>query len=69
MEAFGVTPVIPHFEQLQYHGTQTLMYNIMQVVGNKVVRKYFVVGDMKWRRKKLQKRSVTTFTLQLRWSV
>jgi len=25
------------------------MYNIMQVVDNKVVRKYFVVGDMKWK--------------------
>jgi hypothetical protein len=47
MEVFGVIPVIPHFEQLQYHGTQTLIYNTMQVVGNKVVRKYFVVGDMK----------------------
>jgi hypothetical protein len=49
MEVFGVIPVIHHFEKLQYHGTQTLMYNIMQVVDNKVVRKYFVVGDMKWK--------------------
>jgi hypothetical protein len=47
MEVFGVIPVIHHFEQLQYHGTQTLIYNTMQI-GNKVVRKYFVVGDMKW---------------------
>jgi len=50
MEVFGVIPGIPHFEQLQYHGTQTLIYNTMQVVSNKVVRKNFVVGDMKWKR-------------------
>lgn len=48
MEVFGVIRLIPHFEQLQYHVTKTLIYNTMQVVGNKVVRKYFVVGDMKW---------------------
>jgi hypothetical protein len=49
MEVFGVISIIPHFEQLQYHGTQTLIYNTMQVVGNKFVRKNFVVGDMKWK--------------------
>ena len=48
MEVFGVILLIPHFEQLQYHGRQTLLYKTMQVAGNKVVRKYFVVGDMKW---------------------
>jgi hypothetical protein len=49
MEVSGVIPVIPNVEQLEHHGTQTLIYNTMQVVGNRVVRKYFVVGDMKWK--------------------
>jgi hypothetical protein len=49
MEVFGVIRLIPHFEQLQHHVTQTLMYHTMQVVGSKVVKKYFLLGDMKWK--------------------